>query len=185
MCSASAETHSTTERLFFALWPEEDFPRRLHRQCKSLLRHTGGRPVATENLHITLAFLGNVDEQQHQCIEVMAGAVRCPPFELLLDQVGYWPRPRVLWLGASDTPEPLVALAGVLHAGATECGLSLDARPFQAHLTLKRKLDREPGVHDFRPLSWRVDSFVLVRSMTYQEGVQYEVLREWPLKSAD
>jgi len=181
MCSTPTEEPAKAERLFFALWPDDDCRQQLHRDCKSLLRHAGGRPVSVENLHITLAFLGNVDVQQHRCIETMAEAIRSPTFELNLDKAGHWPRSRALWLAPTQTPEPLSALAAALHAGASDCGLKLDARPFRAHLTLKRKLDRAPRSLDFRPLAWRAESFVLVRSVTFQEGVRYEVLREWPL----
>lgn len=181
MCSAPTEAFAKPERLFFALWPDDDFRHQLHRHCKSLLRHAGGRPVSTENQHITLAFLGNVDAQQHRCIEAMADAVRCEPFELVLDKAGHWARSRVLWITSTQTPEPLTALAAALHTGARDCGLQMEARPYRAHLTLKRKLARAPQVLEFRTLRWHVESFVLVRSMTYQQGVQYEVIREWPL----
>jgi 2'-5' RNA ligase len=181
MCSAPTEASAKAERLFFALWPDDDFRQQLHRHCKSLLRHAGGRPVPIDKQHITLAFLGNVDAEQRQCIETMADAIHCPSFELNLDKAGHWSRSRVLWLAPTQTPEPLSALASALHAGASDCGLKMESRPFRAHLTLKRKLNRAPQELAFRPLPWRVESFVLVRSVTYQEGVQYEVLREWPL----
>jgi 2'-5' RNA ligase len=181
MCSAPTEDSSKPQRLFFALWPDDDFRQQLHRHCKSLLRHAGGRPVPTENQHITLAFLGNVDALQRQCIETMADAIRCPPFELVLDKAGHWARSRVLWLAPSQPPEPLAALASALHAGASDCGLKMESRPFRAHLTLKRKLARAPQGLEFKPVWWQVKSFVLVRSVTFQQGVQYEVLQEWPL----
>lgn len=185
MCSAPTKQEQKTQRLFFALWPEEDLRRQLHRHCKSLLRNAGGRPVPVENLHITLAFLGNVDAQQQRCIEAMADKIICPTFDLQLDRVGHWSRSRVLWLGSTHTPEALATLVAELHAGATACGLKMEARPYHAHLTLKRKLARAPQVLDFQPLHWSVRHFVLVRSVTYAQGVQYEVIREWPLAAAE
>ena len=181
MCSVPTEREQKAERLFFALWPEEDLRRQLHRHCKSLLRHAGGKPVPIENLHITLAFLGNVDAQQRECIETMAGEIHCPAFDLQLDRVGHWSRSRVLWLGPTHTPEALTNLAADLHAGASACGLKLDARPYRAHLTLKRKLARAPQELDFQPLHWSAQHFVLVRSVTYAQGAEYEVIREWLL----
>lgn len=186
MSSPSPEQSSNprpgeVERLFFALWPDDEVRQAIRRHAKDLLRHSGGRPVVLENLHITLAFLGSVDAAQRQCVERVAEAIALPAFALQLDQVGYWSRPRVLWLGAHETPDIPVALAKQLAQGCRDCGLSLDRRPFKAHLTLKRKVHQAPPAMEVRPVSWPVESFVLVRSRTLPEGVQYQVVREWRL----
>jgi len=170
-----------TQRLFFALWPDDDQRRLIRRHCKSLLRHGGGRPVATENLHVTLAFLGPVTADQRACVERAADAIRLPPFELNLDHAAHWPRPRVLWVGPSEQPPALLALAAALHQAATACGLKLDARPYQAHLTLMRKVARAPADLAIRPFRWPVRGFVLVESKTLAEGVRYTPLKSWPL----
>lgn len=179
---ADSVTAPKTERLFFALWPSDEVRQAIKHNCKSLLRHTGGRPVAVENWHITLAFLGSVDAAQRQCVEQVAEAIHLPGFELALDHDGYFPRPRVLWLGARETPEVLKELANTLVKGCGDCGLSLDKRPFKAHLTLKRKVNQAPPSNEIKPIAWPVESFALVRSKTLPEGVQYEVVRTWPLK---
>ena len=180
-CSSSGQPQ--VERLFFALWPTDDVRQTIKRHCKSLLRHTGGRPVAEENLHITLAFLGSVDAVQHACVEEVATAIQLPSFELILDQIGYWARPRVLWLGAREIPEPLQLLVNTLNKGCGDCGLSLDKRPFKAHLTLKRKVHQAPPTEEVKPVLWPVERFVLVKSNTLPQGVQYEVVREWLLQA--
>jgi len=181
MCSTPAENSPRPERLFFALWPDATLRQQIKRHCKALLRHAGGRPVSLENMHITLAFLGTVDARQRACVEAMADAIRCPPFSLCLDQAGHWARSRVLWIAPRQAPAALTTLATALSDGARECGLNMELRPYHAHLSLKRKLVRAPQMLDFRPLHWHATHFVLVRSVTWQEGVQYEVVREWPL----
>lgn len=173
------------ERLFFALWPDDAVRQTLKHHCKPVLRHSGGRAVAIENLHITLAFLGSVDAAQRQCVEQAAAAISLPRFTLTLDQLGYWSRPRVLWLGARETPEEAKQLASQLAKGARDCGLSLDRRPFVAHLTLKRKVREAPPPTELKPIEWAVDQFALVRSHTLPEGVQYEVVGRWPLRAGD
>lgn len=182
----SSPTPSTApadvQRLFFALWPTDALRQQLKRRCKHLLQHGGGRPVAVENLHITLAFLGSVTAEQRACVEQAADAIQLPRFSLRLDRAGHWSRPRVLWLGASEQPETAVALANGLNAGARDCGLQTDNRPFQAHLTLMRKVAKPPADLSVEPLVWEVDSFTLVQSYTYPEGVQYTPLRSWPLR---
>lgn len=176
--------HEKSQRLFFALWPDPALRAQLAHCRKPLMKLARGRPVPADNLHITLAFLGNVDAQQQRCLEAMASAVVCSAFELTFDQVGCWSRSRVLWLAPSACPEPLSLLAATLHAGATECGLSMDTRPYRSHLTLMRKLSRCPEAMTVDPVRWAVSHFALVRSVTLPEGARYEVLREWPLAAS-
>ena len=170
------------QRLFFALWPDDELRQCLKRHCKELLRHAGGRPVQLDNWHITLAFLGSVTAEQQACVEQAADNIRLPAFSLSLDQAGHWPRPRVLWVGARVQPEPLRQLATDLSAAGRDCGLTMDSRPFHAHLTLVRKVLKPPLEMAVKACPWTVDRFVLVRSLTLPEGVQYQPLRSWPLK---
>lgn len=182
MKSDAVPPEARPRRLFFALWPEPAVQEEIRRHCKGLLRHAGGRPVAAENLHITLAFLGTTDADQQACVERAADAIALPPFTLTLDQTGHWPRPRVLWLGASEQPPALLALAEGLRRGAIGCGLRQETRPYHAHLTLARKVSRAPADMACRPLVWPVDRFALVASETRAEGAQYTPLRFWPLR---
>lgn len=177
---SSPETPQT-QRLFFALWPEDG----LRQDIQRSLRHWGrwgGRPVAPDNLHITLAFLGSVTAETRQCLERMADGVRAAPFELALDRLGYWARPRVIWLGAALLPPALLDLVAVLNRGILACGLTPEARPYQAHMTLMRKAAHGPAEQPVTPLAWPVGEFVLATSDTRPEGVRYHVLRRWPLR---
>lgn len=180
--SSVSSSQDRPQRLFFALWPDDSLRQQLVSRSKPLVQAVRGRPVPAEKLHITLAFLGNVDARQQACVERMAETIVCPSFELVLDHFGHWSRSRVLWLGSHKTPEPLALLADTLSAGARECGLSLDARPYRSHLTLMRKVSRAPENMPAEPLSWSVGRFVLVRSVFVSQGVSYEVVREWRLK---
>ena len=179
-----AEVNSTekkVQRLFFALWPDEDLRRHIKHQSKYLLRHGGGRPLDPGNLHITLAFLGNVDANQRACAEQAASDIQCSSFKFTIDTAGYWPKPRILWLGPNEMPETLVTLATELRDGALRCGVQMDMRPYRAHITLMRKVARAPAEMAVSPFVWTAKRFVLVESITYAEGVKYEAIREWPL----
>lgn len=168
------------QRLFFALWPDEGIRRQLL-EYPPLLEGCGGRLVALENLHITLAFLGSIDGDTRHCLEQAADAIRLPSFTLHLDRLGFWRRSQVVWLGAESTPVPLNALAAVLKKAMIGCELEPDERAFQAHMTLMRKAHRPPLESSVEPLVWRVRDFALVRSETHSEGVHYEVLQRWGL----
>lgn len=167
-------------RLFFALWPGDEVRRLIADTARRLASHHPGNPVIPANLHLTLAFLGNVDANQYQCVEAMASALRCTGFTLTLDQFGMFPRARVAWLGPQHTPQALQQLSDSVSRAARECGIHLDDRPFNPHVTLARKTSRlqETAIE---PIAWQVDAFCLVQSNTLPEGVRYEVIGRWPL----
>lgn len=168
------------QRLFFALWPEAALQQTLYKVGRTVSPQ-GGKPMHPDNLHITLSFLGTIDADKRHCLETHADALRLPPFELVLDCAGYWPRPRVVWLGASRVPPPLLALVSELNRGLAACGLTPESRPYSPHLTVLRKAGRGPEQSAIAPLSWPVRDFVLVQSLTLPQGAQYQVVRRWPL----
>lgn len=172
------------QRLFFALWPGGALRRQLA-AYRPLLEGCGGRPVVPENLHLTLAFLGSTDAATRRCLEQAAENIRLPGFSLTLDELGFWRRPQVVWLGADDTPEPLLALVAALKKAMLGCAIKPDERPFQTHMTLMRKARRAPAQTQPEALTWPITEFVLVASETRPEGVRYQVLRRWPLKAGE
>lgn len=181
MSSTEPQAGASRERLFFALWPDAAFRRAAGRVAARFGKRSGGRRIADDNLHVTLAFLGAVEPAQRTCLEAAADRVEVEPFSLTFDQVGYWPRPRILWLGVSQMPPPLLTLVTALQGGISECGLEPESRPYCAHLTLRRRLRRPPPrTAAVEPLSWPVEGFVLVRSDTRQDGAHYAVVRHWP-----
>lgn len=170
-----------SERLFFALWPGDALREQLVQHRDLLISAPGGRLLPRENLHLTLAFLGQTDAGQRARVEAVAADLEISPFRLRLDRFGYWPRPKVLWIAPAQMPAALTDLAAALHAGAGSCGLRLDTRPYQAHVTLARQLPQPPSGGDCPALDWAVDRFVLVRSSTLSQGVRYDVVGEWGL----
>jgi len=175
------------QRLFFALWPDEAVRQQL-KQCQqlkcftdSLQDHPGSRAVFPGNFHITLAFLGNVNANQRACVEQVANGIQCSSFKLTINNADYWHKPRILWVGPNEMPDALVTLATELRDGASECGVQMDMRPYNAHVTLMRKIARLPEGLVIRPFSWVANHFVLIESTTRPEGVRYKVVKEWGL----
>jgi 2'-5' RNA ligase len=168
-------------RLFLALWLGEAVRGALTELQKRLPPGLG-RLVAGENLHITLVFLGSTPALRQACIEEALAGIDKPGFNLRLDRLGYWRQPRVLWVGGEITPPPLAALVQALRDAAARCGCEVEARPFQTHLTLCRKVRTMPrDLPAMEPISWPVQSFVLVESVTAADGAVYRILREWML----
>jgi 2'-5' RNA ligase len=96
----------------------------------------------TENLHLTLAFLGKLDEAAVAAagIAVRLAAAASGEFEVGWSEGGVFPsrsRPRVLWLGV-DGGEPLLRAHRALAEALAGAGLPVEERTFRPHLTLAR-----------------------------------------------
>ena len=104
---------------------------------------------------------------------------------LLLDRLGYWPRPGVYWLGASAWPEGLTQLARKLGRLGSAVGAPRERRSLQPHVTLFRSCDRAPpapsGLPAFR---FAYSHFTLFESQRGRAGMHYRPLRHWQLETA-
>lgn len=168
-------------RLFFALWPDEATRKALHRETRAMVRHCGGKPAPVEGLHLTLLFMGNVPDERLEAVTGAARALSCPRFDLTLDRYGWFDAAQVLWIGCGEPPEPLRQLAGELGHLMTEIvGLHAGLRVFHPHVTLARKVRNPPDFKPPRPVSWPVEGFALLESVTAPEGARYQLLTEFP-----
>ncbi|MGI9304975.1 MAG: RNA 2',3'-cyclic phosphodiesterase [Gammaproteobacteria bacterium] len=168
------------QRLFFALWPDDDVRRRIA-SVAVRVDAPGGKPQAVSNLHITLVFLGAMSAEQRACAEACAQGIVQAPFTLSLTHTGFFPKPRVVWLAADRQPPELLALVEGLGAGLERCGYRSEKRPYHAHITLFRKAPRPRASLQIEPIEWRVGQFCLVESVSVEGGVEYRVLREYSL----
>ncbi|NNG12164.1 MAG: RNA 2',3'-cyclic phosphodiesterase [Halobacteria archaeon] len=170
-----------TQRLFFALWPDSGVRDALAGFAHAHIRKQARR-VPAANLHITLAFPGSVSAGVRECLEAAAADIQGPPFELTIDRVGYWPRPRILWAGSSHTPAEVWSLVKALRTSLLACGLQPETRPWQAHVTLARKAGHALPVTELDPICWSISDFCLVESVTNPSGPVYRIIRRWPLE---
>ena len=112
---------------------------------------SGVKWVAPESMHITLLFLGEVDDRELHavCKAVKAAAAGEPPFALRVSGVGAFPnarRPKVVWGGITDGADPLQRLHAALEAEMLELGCyRTEERGYTPHLTLGRVTDAEAG----------------------------------------
>ena len=165
------------KRLFFALNPDD----RVRREAAEVQRncHVGGRAVPPANFHVTLAFLGMQDAEVIPLVcEVAAGLV-FQPCELTLDRLGNFRRAGVLWLGASEVPEPLAAFQHDLVGALLEAGIGYDRKPWKPHLTLYRKMRTAPPTMDPVEVRWWLEGFSLVESVSVNRGVEYHDIARW------
>jgi 2'-5' RNA ligase len=165
-------------RLFFALWPGDAAREQLAAWSRELRAACGGRAPRPENLHLTLAFLGQVPRDRVGEIERTAGNVVPRATTLVLDRPGYWKHNRIAWAGASAVPGELDRLAGELREALTRSAIAFDAKPFVSHVTLLRDAREPDALPALAPIRWEVEGFVLAGSSP-QPGGRYEILRAW------
>ncbi|HEX4025905.1 MAG TPA: RNA 2',3'-cyclic phosphodiesterase [Steroidobacteraceae bacterium] len=125
-------------RLFFAAWATESFGRQLHASVAAMLGAVPGRPVAPADWHVTLCFLGAVEQTVLGALQAGAGQIQARAFELRFEQIEYWRQARVISVTAATVPESARALAGALRALARSLALASEERPLRAHVTLMR-----------------------------------------------
>lgn len=147
-----------------------------------MARDTGGRATRQETIHLTLAFLGDIDADRVGDAIAAARTVRAPAHRLPVTHADYWPHNRILWAGPARTPAPTRRLAAGLNRVLTQAGFALERHAFTAHVTLLRKARSPRSLPPLPKVNWPVDEFVLVRSRLSEAGSHYEVLERFPLQ---
>jgi 2'-5' RNA ligase len=156
-----------------------------------------GRYPRREGLHLTLKFLGDIEEEAvpeiSRMLQTKAGDTE--PFKLCLEELGAFPnlrRPRVGWVGLSQS-EPLRRLHQAVEDGLYELGFERERRSFHPHLTvvrLKSQRNLEGLVRLVESFSWdpeahcfQVDRLHLYQSILKPDGARYRVLATVPFQS--
>jgi 2'-5' RNA ligase len=151
--------------------------------------------VRPENLHLTLKFLGQVEEDRIGAIgeAIAAAAAGLGPVHLVFQGLGAFPRPRearVVWIGLSHGSEALTGLQARIEAALESLGFAREARPFTAHLTLGRvrgparreQLARAIIEAPTEALGEMVlDRIELMQSNLSAGGARYSILQSFPL----
>jgi len=175
-------------RLFVAI----DLPDSVKGEIAALTsRLAGVRLVFPEQLHLTLRFIGEVEEQTMLAIKDSLSSVTSPPLTLSLSGAGYFPRgthPRVLWIGL--TPDDLLLqLQSKIERAVQAAGIPGDARPFTPHITIARTKDagRLETIEfarrhaSFCSSPFRADSFHLFRSIFCGQKVSHSIISDYQL----
>ena len=149
-------------RLFLALWPDDAVRQRLVQAQQAWVWPTRAACVAPERLHLTLHFLGEVDDAAARMLA--AALPPCPaPFSLRLDGVALWPQ-GIAVLQAGEPPAALAALHGELATRLRTLGLRVETRRFRPHVTLARHAQCAVPPAASPIVEWTVRGYALVRS---------------------
>jgi 2'-5' RNA ligase len=154
-------------------------------------RDDGLRWSTRDQWHVTLVFLGEVDDAARARLVQELATVRQPPLTLQIDQLGVFPSAGILHAAVDVTP-PLLRLYEAVAAAVHRCGLQVEDRPYRAHITLARSRNRD-GRRTIERLRrsaeqqrlherWEATEFILYRSQLSPGGSRYTVVESFPLE---
>ena len=169
-------------RLFLALMPPPALHRRLGELAERAHAHCGGRRVPDESLHLTLAFLGELPEEQAETLSAWVEGLDVPGGEWRLDAWGAFRRPGIVWVGGQTPDRALVTLQASLWHDLEQRGVTGRPSRFIPHVTLLRRARRLDTTGLSPPdLVWPYRQVALVRSFTDQDRARYQTLARSPL----
>jgi 2'-5' RNA ligase len=177
-------------RLFFALWPSEARRSALAAAAAPAVARIDGQRVPPGNLHVTLAFLGQVPGQAFVSLLAVGARGPWPRVELAFEQLDYWSRPKVVVSLARSIPESGLEIVDRLWSALATLRFQREARPWRPHLTVVRRvrspppegLALSPIEPDADAAPWRL---ALVESAAHAGGARYKPLADWPLVGGD
>ncbi len=180
-------------RVFIAVDVENPILVQAFDRVRDALQATGVpmKPVESHNYHLTLRFIGEVDEGVVRDIaSSVLGELRFTSFEIHFKGVGAFPgpyRPRVVWIGVQEGADQLKAIRDEIESRLRSLGIKPDPKRFEPHLTIARikgarnlssliRLLEQYSDYDF---GWmRVESIRLKKSTLTRSGPIYETLWE-------
>ena len=147
--------------------------------------------VPTENIHLTLRFIGNIlGDGEADALDALE-TIHAPPFSLTLNGAGHFEsrkRLRALWLGV-ERSDALIDLRNRIESALVRAGLEPERRKYKPHITIARINNRSPGIARswlsantmFRSVPFTVESFVLFSSHLSRDKAIYTPEMEFPL----
>ena len=149
------------------------------------------RWARVEGLHVTLKFIGHVDDAVVEQIKAALASIKAAPFEVKFTDVGFFPNPnaaRVFWAGV-DGGDHLPRLASTIDAALEKLGFPRETKPYHPHLTLARTSSRP--LRELKPLltdpppqfgTMTAREFFLYQSQPQKGGSKYTKLERFGLK---
>ncbi|MEW6990371.1 RNA 2',3'-cyclic phosphodiesterase [Colwelliaceae bacterium 6441] len=145
------------------------------------------KPVDEENLHITLAFLGAVSDEQQLAFSDFCDQnfssyeqEKSRYFTLHLTHLKLFNKPKVLYLGFEHFPLPLLSIAETLTKEAKNHGLFQEERDYCPHVSIAHHVKELPSQKSIS-IPIKVNSFSLYHSQSSPAGVKYNPIHSWSL----
>jgi 2'-5' RNA ligase len=179
------ETRQKAVRLFFAIWPDKETRMQLGRLTGRLASVCEGRKTKTENIHLTLVFVGEVNASQMAALYKTADEIKdcgMRAFDLPIERICMWKRKNIVYAEISEIPQPLIDLVEALQSRLSLAGFSLEERPYKPHITLMRNASCKTLPELAEPMVWRAREWVLVKSDRTSDSSVYTPIGRWSLE---
>ncbi|MBN1682226.1 RNA 2',3'-cyclic phosphodiesterase [Candidatus Bathyarchaeota archaeon] len=146
--------------------------------------------VESENIHITLRFLGEITSDRTESVSSLLKKISFSPFKLIFEGIGVFPnlnRPNVVWTGISGDMQELMKVFSELEKGLKNLGFEPERRGFQPHLTLCRVRSGRNRAQLAEAITLLGDSYIgemvvehirLKKSVLTRDGPIYSTLSE-------
>jgi len=179
-------------RIFIAL----DIPAEVRARLTEYMERTRAlaaeaRWARVEGLHVTLKFIGHIDDALVEKIKAALMPIKASPFEVKFTGVGFFPNPnagRVFWAGV-DGGDSLPKLASTIDTAMEKLGIARETKPYHPHLTLARTSSRplrglKPLLDDPAPQfgTMTAREFFLYQSQPQKGGSKYTKLERFGLE---
>ncbi len=152
----------------------------------------GTKCVKSEHMHLTMVFLGDIDEARISEIEEICSKVakNFLPFEMEFIGLGAFPnsrQPHILWVGIKDS-EKLISLQKELAVGLKRAGFRIEDRKFVPHLTLARlrkRVNLKAQIEKFNKANFgkmKISEIYIFESELGPDGPKHKIIKTLQLK---
>ncbi|TPH15046.1 RNA 2',3'-cyclic phosphodiesterase [Litorilituus lipolyticus] len=164
---------STQSKQAIAQWRSEHLNEKIN----------NAKAIPWANFHITLVFIGQLSSDSYN--ELIAALSKALPHgqhsqhELLLSHIGLFSKPKVLYIGLSDTPDWLSSLQQHIHDISQRFLEGPQHTKYLPHLSIYRKATSQPEFHTKLSMPLTIKSFSLYQSISSHSGVKYFPKKTW------
>jgi len=186
-------------RCFIAIQLPQEVQTQISNYIEDLKRYSNDvRWVKTENIHLTLKFLGEIESSRVDRVKegLYPISSEFSSFSLSISGSGCFPggkRPRVFWLGMEQGKEnPLFSVHKWIENQLLKLNFEKEKRRFSAHLTVGRVRARKPvdfselftflEKNPFTPVKFPVQEIYFMQSYLKPTGAEYQIIEKYPLK---
>jgi len=166
----------TTKTLFFALWPDNRQRDRMRDFIAPVTKLVDGRAVDRREWHVTLVYIGDLDERYIPELQAAAKAIEFEPFRLRLDRMEFWPRPKIAAMVPPRVPSELEKLVEDLSGIVFAAGIETQQRVYRPHVTVVRNARTFETERLPQSASTEWSSFELLESIRERGNMIYRPL---------
>ena len=134
-----------------------------------------------ENLHLTLAFLGECTAKEADVTKSVMNSIELKPFDLMIDQIGCFKRNDgdIWWAGVQESKD-LLDLQRDLVSSLTAAGFTMEKRKYSPHITLGRKVMTDTAPRQINPFGETITNIDLMKTERIGGKLTYTAIHRIP-----